>query len=497
MQIVFIASEAAPFAKTGGLADVVGALPKALAALGHDVYLILPFYRSVRACDPKLVETRVAVSVDMPKGPLVGRVVRTDLPGSDVPVFLVQNDELYDREALYGASAGDYADNCQRFAFFSRAALLAIDELDLTPDVIHAHDWQTGLVPPLLTVRHAQDPAVARAARVFTVHNLSYQGLFWHWDMPLTGLPWEMFNWQELEFHNKINLLKGGIVFADLITTVSPRYAQEIQTPAFGCGLEEVLKARAADLVGVVNGVDYSVWSPDVDPFIPANYSADDLSGKAACKRQLQLAERLPAVDVPLVGMVTRLVDQKGLDLLIQVLDEVMALELQLVVLGAGMPAYEKLLTEYALRFPHRLSVHIGFDNELAHRIEAGADLFLMPSQFEPCGLNQLYSLRYGTVPLVHETGGLADTVVNLTGETLAAGRANGFSFAPYLPDALMECLKAALNLYAKSPDIWRRLQVAAMRQDFSWDASARRYVELYALARERAAKRPKRGAGR
>jgi len=497
MQIVFVVSEAVPFAKTGGLADVAGALPKALADLGHDVAVFLPLYRSVRACDPPMTDTNVIVSVEMPEGPLSAGILRTVLPGSTVPVYLLENDELFDRDALYSTAAGDYADNCQRFAFFSRAVLKAMDDLDLAPDVIHAHDWQAGLVPPLATVPFGDDPVIHRAARVFTVHNLSYQGIFWHWDMPLTGLPWEMYNWRELEFHGRMNLMKGGLIFADLITTVSPRYAGEIQTPAFGCGLEDVLADRSDDLFGVLNGVDYSVWDPSVDAFIPANYSADDLAGKAACKRQLQLACHLPAVDAPLIGVISRLVDQKGFDLIADAVGDLMDMELQLVVLGTGEQTYEELMAEIGRRFPAKAAVHVTFDNELAHRIEAGADIFLMPSQFEPCGLNQLYSLRYGAVPVVHATGGLADSVVDFTGEALAAGRANGFSFEPYTAEALTECLRRAVDLYTNEPDIWRHLQQIGMRQDFSWAASARRYVELYDLAIDRAAARPPRGVGR
>jgi len=495
MQIVFVASEAAPLAKTGGLGDVAGSLPKALADLGHDVSLFMPFYRSVRACEPCLSDTGVSVEIEMPQGPVKGRFLRTVLPGSEVPVFLLQNSGLYNRDNLYTTAGGDYPDNCQRFAFFCRAVLRAILDLGLKPDVIHAHDWQSGLVAPLAAVRFADRPAIAHAARVFTIHNLSYQGVFWHWDLPLTGLPWQVFNWRELEFHGRLNLMKGALVFADLITTVSPRYAQEIQTPAFGVGLENVLKSRAADLFAVINGVDYGIWDPASDPLIPANYTPDDLSGKAVCKRHLQEAMGLPPADVPLVGMISRLVEQKGLDLIASGLGEMMDMDLQLVLLGSGEPTYQELLAEVGRRFPHKAAVRITFDNELAHRIEAGADIFLMPSRFEPCGLNQLYSLKYGTVPVVHETGGLADTVVDLTGETLAAGRANGFSFPPYTAKAMLDCLGRAIDLFSAAPHIWRRLQLTGMRQDFSWDASARRYVDLYQLAIQRAEVRPQHSA--
>jgi len=493
MRIVFVVSEAAPFAKTGGLADVAGALPKALADLGHDVALLMPLYRSVREAECVLTDTGVRLEVEMPQGAIEGHIVRTALPDSDVHVFLVENDSLFGREHLYSTAAGDYRDNCRRFAFFCRAALRAIDDLDLEPDVIHAHDWQAGLVPPLAAVRFADNPTIARTARVFTIHNLSYQGIFWHWDMPLTGLPWEMFNWQELEFHGKLNLMKGALIHADLITTVSQRYAEEIQTPAFGCGLETILADRADDLVGVINGVDYSVWNPAADPNIPAAYTPDDLAGKAVCKRDLQRACHLPPVSVPLVGMISRLVDQKGFDLIVEAVGDMMDMDLQFVLLGTGESTYEELLAEVGRRFPAKAGVHITFDNELAHRIEAGADIFLMPSRFEPCGLNQLYSLKYGTVPVVHATGGLADTVVDCTGETLVTGRATGFTFTDYTPEAMLDCLTRALDLYTTAPHIWRRLQLTGMKQDFSWRTRARRYVELYDLARDRAVHRPER----
>ena len=285
MRIAFVVSEAVPLAKTGGLADVAGALPKALARCGQEPFLLMPLYLSARRLDLPLDETGVTVDVKFPRETLSARVFRTTLPESEVPVFLLENDRLFGREHLYSTPGGDYPDNCLRFAFFCRAALEALDRLDLRPEVIHAHDWQAGLVLPLAAVRRQENDPLARAARVFTIHNLSYQGIFWHWDMPLTGLPWEMFNWRELEFHGKLNLLKGAVVFADIITTVSPRYAREIQTPAFGCGLEEVLAGRADRLHGILNGVDYSTWDPAHDPHIPANYTPDDLTGKALCKR--------------------------------------------------------------------------------------------------------------------------------------------------------------------------------------------------------------------
>ena len=479
LKILIAASEVAPFAKTGGLADVTGALAKAVARLGHDVRVIMPRYLAVErggfALEPALPRLAVPISDRVEESGLsVGR-----LEGG-VPVYFLVNDRYYHREDLYRAPQGDYEDNAERFIYFSRSILEVAKALDFAPDVIHCNDWQTGLVPAYLKILHGIDPFFARTATLFTIHNLAYQGLFWHFDMHLIGLSWDIFTPEGIEFYGKINLMKAGLVYSDLITTVSKRYAQEIQTPELGCGLEGVLRARGEDLFGVLNGIDVAEWNPATDPYVAAPYSAADLGGKRKCKADLLAAYGLPAEpDFPVLGCVTRLTEQKGVDLLLQVLERVLALDCRLVILGAGDAATEVALREAATRHPDRLGVRIGFENALAHKIEAGADIFLMPSRFEPCGLNQMYSLRYGTVPVVRATGGLADTVKNYSTET---GNGTGFSFKGYAADEFLQAIGRAIAVY-RDAGAWRRLMLNGMAMDFSWEASATEYVRLYRRA--------------
>ena len=491
MKIVCCSPEVAPFAKTGGLADVAGALPKFVQELGHEVVVFMPFYRFTKqyfmtsGTGRDVRDIGVTVSVPIEDRRPAGRLFETHLPGSSVPVYLIENDGYFDRPDLYVDRERnvDYADNCERFVFFSRAVLEAIAALGLRPDVIHCNDWQTGLVPVYVRTLYGAEDAVCGARTVFTIHNLAYQGVFPHDDMTLTGLDWALFNWKQLEFYGKLNGLKGGLVFADIINTVSRRYAKEIQTEEFGCGLDGVLRERADDLFGVVNGIDYADWSPETDELIPARYTARDLSGKAACKRELLRAQGLPESEgVPLIGMVSRLAAQKGFDLLEAALDELMGLDLQLVILGTGDRAYHDLLEAAAAKHPDKLAAKLTFDNRLAHEIEAGCDLFLMPSRYEPCGLNQLYSLRYGTVPIVRATGGLADTIVDCTDATLADGTATGFAFEKHEPAELVGAVGRALAAYGR-PDLWPRLVANGMKQDWSWGRSAREYVQLYERA--------------
>lgn len=473
MRVLFCASEIVPLAKTGGLADVAGALPAALAARGIDVHLAMPRYRgvSLRHDGWSLLEVRVGPDA------IIGAAMEGRMPGNGPPITLIDQPELFDRPGLYGENGRDYDDNLTRFAFFSRAVLQWLDAQPWQPDVIHCHDWQTALIPAILAAER-RGPAT-----VLTIHNLAYQGLFPAEQLPRTGLPASMFTMRGLEFWGQVNLLKGGLYCADVLTTVSETYAQEIQTPEFGAGLDGVLRDRAEDLFGILNGADYSVWDPSVDPLIPARYSPDDLGGKVLCKQHLQRAFNLPDEPrTPLIGMVTRLADQKGLDLVAAVIADVLAAGAQFVVLGTGDPKYHTLFEELARRFRAQVGVRLGFDNALAHQIEAGADLFLMPSRYEPSGLNQLYSLRYGTVPVVRRTGGLADSVVDVTPDTLEGGSANGFVFARYAADALGEALRRALDAY-RTPAVWRRIQQHGMRADFSWDRSAARYGELYERA--------------
>ena len=483
MNVMVAASEAVPYAKTGGLADVAGALPKYLAKLGVRASLVMPLYQKVPQCGAKLLKIEPTIRVVIGNKVFTGAVYRSTLSDSDVPVYFLEQKTLYDRPELYGVKGKDYADNATRFIYFCRGTLELIKALGLKVDVLHANDWQSGLLPVYLKTLYAADPAVKDIATLFTVHNLAYQGLFWHWDMPLTGLTWDLFNWTEMEFYGKVNFMKSGLVFADALNTVSEQYAKEIQTEEYGCGLEGVLTARRESLFGVVNGVDYSVWNPAVDSLIPAKFSPEDLSGKARCKAQLQREQKLPVrADVPVIGLISRLVDQKGFDLIAEIMDEMMGHEVQFVILGTGDPKYHALLEDAARKYPGKLALNLAFDNRLAHLIEAGSDMYLMPSQYEPCGLNQIYSLKYGSVPIVRETGGLKDTIVNVTDETLRNATATGFSFRVYKSAALLEAVKRALALYAKKA-AWNSLVLAGMKADWSWERSAREYVELYKWA--------------
>ncbi len=489
VNILVASSEAVPFAKTGGLADVCGALPIELSRLGHNPMLIMPGYRRVNYCGLPIEPLGIEFIVPIGSKTVSGRLSRGQLPGSDVPVIFVEQDQYFDRDELYGADGRDYIDNCERFVFFSRAVMEAIRLLDLKPDVIHANDWQTALVPAYLQVEYRGVPRYERIATLFTIHNMAYQGRFWHWDMLLTGIDWKHFNWREMEFHGDLNLLKTGLVFADSISTVSPRYAEEIQSGPLGCGLESVLQYRNDVLTGILNGMDAGPWDPATDPHLPANYDADSVAeGKPTCKAALQEEFGLPvAFDVPLIGMVGRLADQKGFDLVAEVMQrDVQTLDAQWAILGTGHPKYHKLFEKLSQQFPEKVAARLEFSNPLAHQIEAGADIFLMPSRFEPCGLNQLYSLRYGTVPVVRATGGLADTICDAGDASPPAADANGFSFTEYSPLALGETLRRALDAFRR-PDDWSRLVATGMNQDWTWGRSAQQYVELYQTTAERA----------
>jgi starch synthase len=479
-KILFVTSEAHPLIKTGGLGDVSASLPAALKALGQDVRLLLPGYRdALRAAG----ELRLVASFPIHGGAEPVRLLEGHLPGTEVPCWFVYLPRYFDRPGHpYLAPDGhDWPDNAARFTAFCRSALtVARDRAGLawTPDVVHCQDWQTGLVPALLA---RESP---RPATVFSIHNLAYQGLFpWHTFLDL-GLPLDLWAVDAMEFYGRFSFIKGGLVFADRLSTVSPTYAREILTPAFGFGLEGVLRLRADRLVGILNGIDYKAWNPASDPFIAQHYDAHSLDLKRLNKSALQQELGLPPEQhIPLIGMVGRLVEQKGFDLMLNALRRLMEQEtLQWVVLGSGERRFEQALHQAARRYPERIAVHIGYHEALAHRVEAGVDLFLMPSRFEPCGLNQMYSLRYGTLPIVHRTGGLADTVVDATEEAMARGVATGFVFDAPTPPALSEAVTRALRLYRR-PELWRRLQVTGMRQDFSWESSASHYLDLYRQA--------------
>lgn len=491
MNIFHIVSEVTPFAKTGGLADVASALPKALAALGHEVRIAMPLYRCVDRERFQLRPTDVRCPVKAGPTSHEVRVWEGTLPNSPVATYFFECAPLFDREELYQEQGSDYPDNLERFSVLSQAALRVLPALRWQPDVMHCHDWQAALACVHLSIGPAaSEPWLAPAATVLTIHNLAYQGLFPKDQWPLTGLPEAAFTVDGLEFYDQVNCLKGGLVFAGSLTTVSPTYAKEIQTTAFGCGLEGVLRARAEDLTGIVNGIDPQEWDPRRDPHLPAPYGPAALAGKAVCKLELQRRCRLPEHHGLLLGMIQRLTEQKGLDLLLEGVQRLLALPLQLVILGTGDPAYQAQLRDLSKQFPDRLAVALTFDDALAHQIEAGADAFLMPSRFEPCGLNQLYSMRYGTVPIVRRVGGLIDTVTDLTAASSANQTATGFVFEEYTAGAMVGAVRRAVAAF-RDHELWQRLMATGMRQDFSWSRSAREYVAVYerAIAKHHAGK--------
>jgi starch synthase len=477
MRILFVASEGLPFSKTGGLADVVEALPKALVEIGNEVAIVLPRYRGTRAA------TVVMPSMTIPTGAglrFPGVADGTVIAG--VRYFFVDDPEYFNREQLYGEQGKDYPDNAERFGEFSRAAIEIAKHI-WPPDVIHCHDWQTALVPVLLRTLYAADPLVRAIPVVFTIHNMGYHGQFPCAVLAELGLPENLFRMDALEFFGKVNFLKGGLIYSDFLTTVSKRYAQEIQTPEFGHGLDGVVRDRAAQLRGILNGADYSIWSPEKDTLIVARYSAKDLTGKKACKKDLLEQFKLDATDLqrPLIGIVSRFAAQKGFDLIEEIADDLLSDGAAIVALGAGEPRYESLFRELAGKYPRQVGVKIAYDNALAHKIEAGADMFLMPSHYEPCGLNQIYSLHYGTVPIVRATGGLDDTIEQYDATT---GKGTGFKFAEYNSQALLKSVRQALAVY-RTPRAWQKLQVTGMSRDYSWRASAIEYAQVYEGARK------------
>lgn len=481
MKTVYLSSEVVPFAKTGGLADIAGAIPKSLQKLGVEIGVIMPFYGIIKESPYPVTKTDIQFEVKIGDKLKTGYVYKGFLPDTQVPIYFLDNEQYFGRKGLYNypGTTKDFEDNSERFIFFAQGALELIEKLKVCPDIVHCNDWQAGLVPVYLKTNYAGKACFKHTKTIMTIHNLSYQGVFWHWDMNLTGLDWGLFNWKQLEFYGKLNFLKGGIVFGDLITTVSKTYAKEIQTPEYGMGLDGVLRERARDLYGIVNGIDYSIWNPETDKCIIANYGLRNLNGKQLCKRALQRKYKLPERDCPVIGMITRLTDQKGLDLVVNKFSELMKLDLQLVLLGVGDRRYHELFQDYAKTYPAKVAVKLTFDECSAHEIEAGSDMFLMPSRFEPCGLNQLYSLRYGTVPVVRSTGGLADTITDVRSEPLGNGRANGFTFKEYDPDLLLATVIRAVDLF-KNRTQWTHLMKNGMAQDWSLERSAREYVALY-----------------
>jgi starch synthase len=478
MKVLVASSEVVPFAKTGGLADVTGSLPKALRRIGVEADSILPFYRSVDRGRFPISETGQAIRVPIGHQEETGAVEETWL-GTDAHAFLVRNDRYFDREFLYGTKDGDYVDNCERFAFFCRGVMEWILRSGRRYDIIHCNDWQTALIPVYVKTLYAGREPFHSVGTVYTVHNLGYQGLFWNHELPMTGLGWDLFTPQGIEFYGKINLMKGGLVFADILSTVSATYSREIQKEEYGYGLEGVLYERREDLYGIVNGIDYDEWNPATDRWIAANYTAADLAGKEACRRDLLAEFGIEAGEEPVVGIIGRFTAQKGFDLLEQAGDWMAGRPLRLVILGTGERRYEDAIVALGEKYPGRIAIRVAYDDVLAHKIEAGADAYLMPSRYEPCGLNQIYSLKYGTVPIVRNTGGLADTVVDDDGNP---GEGTGFAFHEYDAEGLKDAVSRALAAFADRPR-WKGIVRRGMEKDFSWEASARQYVDLYEKA--------------
>lgn len=486
LRVLIVSPEVVPFAKTGGLADVTGALPKVLAQLGHQVKVILPKYKMVDENKFRLAEA----AVDFPSIPIGGKNLKislktdkTDFP--PVEYFFMVNDDFYHRDELYRnrATGYDYEDNDERFILFAKGTLEILKTLGWQPDIIHVNDWQSALIPAYLKTTYADDPFFKRTASVFSIHNLAYQGGFPKSTFDKIGVPKELFYpISPFEFWGNVNFLKVGICYADVINTVSETYAVEIQSgPEFGYGLEGVLRSRNEDLYGIINGIDYDVWSPEKDRLIPQQFSPENLTGKKVNKEQLLKACSLPLSkkDIPVIGVISRLADQKGFDLLSQIADQLMSLDLQMVILGTGDEKYHVLFKEISAKYPNKISVNLRFDDALAHLIEAGSDMFLMPSRYEPCGLNQLYSLKYGTVPIVRKTGGLADTIEDYNPKT---GQGTGFVFKDYDAQKLLEAIKRALKVYADKK-LWVKLMQNGMKKDFSWKASAQKYTDIYLKA--------------
>ncbi|MBQ3387694.1 MAG: glycogen synthase [Thermoguttaceae bacterium] len=506
MNIVFVSSEAAPFAKTGGLADVCSALPATLQQLGHQVSVFLPAYRQIYDAGIPIETTGMGYCVPVGTREVWGEILKSTLPGSEVPVYFVRHDRYFFREGLYNSNGVDYQDNCERFIFFCRSVFRAIELLNIPVEILHANDWQTGLVPAYLATLYQNGRALGnrtelfgaelyppqeaqpnrfwnKVRSVFTIHNMRHQGRFMQQEMELTGIDWKYFTFDKMEFYGQLNLLKTGITFADAITTVSPEYAKEIQTDDFGESLQGVLRYRSEAISGILNGIDTAEWNPETDPALAAAYNTETVFekkplNKAALQRECGLPE---SADTPLLGVVSRFDWQKGLDLVADVIPHfVESRGAQFVILGTGDPELERRFTELAARYPNNVAALIKFNSALSHQVEAGLDIFLMPSRYEPCGLNQMYSQRYGTLPLVRHTGGLADTVVGASDETIANRTANGFMSHWGTSDDLQKTVDWAIHCYDHRKEDWRQMILTAMKIDHSWRKSAGLYADLY-----------------
>jgi len=471
MKILLAASEVVPFAKTGGLADVAGALPLALEELGQEVIIVMPRYKAIQ-------DAKFSRPGGIPQN--AGKIQRLkddisySVIGNNIKAYFIEQAEYFDRDGLYGDKSGDYKDNLDRFSYYSKRTLELLKEINFRPDIIHCHDWQSCMIIVYLKALYAKDPFYKDIKTVLTIHNIGYQGLFPKEQFPRLGLDWSFFNTEMLEFYDKINFLKGGIVFSDIINTVSPTYSKEIQTKEFAFGLEGILAKRKKSIFGILNGLDYSIWNPESDKFIAKNYSALNIEDKNKDKEELQQICKLPLKkDVPLCGIVSRLAEQKGFDILAQAIEKICRMNLQMVILGTGDLKYHVLLEGIVKKYPRVISLHLKFDDALAHKIYAASDVFLMPSKYEPCGLGQLISFRYGTIPLVFKTGGLADTV----------SEKNGFVFDNYSKEGLIKAIERTVKAFGNK-NKWRELVLKAMRYNFSWQESAKEYIKLYEKAK-------------
>ncbi|MEW6096020.1 MAG: glycogen synthase GlgA [bacterium] len=478
LKVLMTSSEVAPFAKTGGLADVVGSLPLALSKLDCEVRIVLPKYKMVDKCEFSLLNIDKEVSFKVGDRIQKAKILSTKVAGV-VTVYFLEHDEYYNRDELYGTTEeGDYKDNLARFSFFCRGTLELLKQIDYKPQIIHCHDWQTGLIPVYLKTLYQNDTFFEGVKTLFTVHNLAYQGVFPKEEFMITGLDEEIFTPDKLEFWDKINFMKGALIYADILTTVSKGYALEILTPEYGCGMEGVLKGRKDNLYGVINGLDYKEWDPTMNKEITMAYDINTIERKLKNKKALQQENNLPVdVNIPLIGMITRLASQKGLDILDEIIDELMELDIQFVLLGTGEAKYHAKMEQIKEKFPAKTGIHLTFDPKLAKRIYAGADMFLMPSKYEPCGLGQLISLRYGTVPIVRTTGGLKDTIIDFDPQRKIG---NGFVFEEYNSQSLLSAIKRAVEVFCNDKESWRRLILNGMSADFSWEHSAKEYIKLY-----------------
>ncbi|MBN1492714.1 MAG: glycogen synthase GlgA [Candidatus Omnitrophica bacterium] len=476
MRIVFVTSEMAPFAKTGGLADVCGSLPFELSQLGHTVKVILPFYKMIKDKNLKLEHKCENFTIPLGHDSYKVRVLSYQAR-HDVEVLFVDVPKFFDREDLYGTAEGDYPDSPERFSLFQKSCFVLLKKIDFAPDILHCHDWQTGLIPVYTKVLYKDVAFFQDTKTVFTIHNLAYQGLFNVETLPVTGLSWDFFTIDKLEFFGKISYMKGALVYADVITTVSQRYSEEIQTEEYGCGLEGVLQKRKDDLCGILNGIDNAEWNPETDKDLNINYKPGDFNRKIANKGILQKENGLEVdPNIPLIGIITRLADQKGLDILAPIMEKLAKKDLQFVLLGTGTAKYNDLFKKMGKKYSGKFGINILFDPKMSKRIYAGADIFLMPSHYEPCGLGQLIALRYGTVPLVRATGGLADTITDFNP---ASGVGNGFVFSDYTSEALLSTIDRTINVF-KDKKLWRKVIENGAKSDFSWKVSARKYIDLY-----------------